>query len=219
MKKFTLIELLIVIAIIGILASILLPSLSKARAKARQSVCLSNQRQMHTAAFSYITKNNNFAPYDNHLSGAVDNWKNKTWFNRLIPDYLPEGTKVLGGASDVQFCPDGRQEINKWSSTISMNTLMSGFYYQSWNIKPEFEHILNATPDETMIFMDSHAATRGIWQSQMNETHLINASAEDRIARHLGKANVTFLDGHATSQNYQFFLDKNNDHTFFDPQQ
>lgn len=46
---FTLIELLVVIAIIGILAAIMFPVFSKAREKARQSTCLSNQRQLAMA--------------------------------------------------------------------------------------------------------------------------------------------------------------------------
>ena len=43
MKKFTLIELLFVVAILGILISILMPSLSKARKSAASSVCKSNE--------------------------------------------------------------------------------------------------------------------------------------------------------------------------------
>ena len=42
MKKFTLLELLVVVAIIGILSSMLLPSLRKARKEAMGSVCKSN---------------------------------------------------------------------------------------------------------------------------------------------------------------------------------
>ena len=57
-KKFTLIELLIVIAIIGILASILLPSLSKARESAMRAVCKSNISQNIRGMHLYANNNN-----------------------------------------------------------------------------------------------------------------------------------------------------------------
>ena len=59
---FTLIELLVVIAIIAILAAILFPVFAKAREKARQISCLSNEKQLGLGFLQYAQDNDELLP-------------------------------------------------------------------------------------------------------------------------------------------------------------
>ena len=61
-RAFTLVELLVVIGIIGLLVSILLPALNKARNAAQTVKCIANLRTIGQALHMYLEQNNNWIP-------------------------------------------------------------------------------------------------------------------------------------------------------------
>jgi prepilin-type N-terminal cleavage/methylation domain-containing protein/prepilin-type processing-associated H-X9-DG protein len=72
-RAFTLIELLVVIAIIAILAAILLPALARAKAKALQTACLNNLKQLQLCWLIYPDENGDVIPL-NPKNSAANAW-------------------------------------------------------------------------------------------------------------------------------------------------
>jgi len=73
-QGFTLIELLVVVAIIAVLVAMLLPAIQSAREKAREVVCLSNQRQIVLGVFMYLDDNRDvFSANDTSWPGLWGN--------------------------------------------------------------------------------------------------------------------------------------------------
>ena len=75
---FTLLELLVVVAIIGILLALLLPALSAAKARVRSTVCVNHLRQVGLAMEMYVSEGHRY-PLN------LDAWPTKTWMDRLAP--------------------------------------------------------------------------------------------------------------------------------------
>ena len=95
---FTLVELLMVIAVVGVLLAILIPILGRARASARTTICLSNARQMIAGIVSETATNGGKLPENRTL---VSNTAYVTWRHRLAESGLVGGA----GKDSVWVCP------------------------------------------------------------------------------------------------------------------
>jgi len=69
-KGFTLVEIMIVVAIIGLLAAIAIPNFIKARNQARKNICISNMRTLYHALEEYMIDTNTESAVDMSLTGV-----------------------------------------------------------------------------------------------------------------------------------------------------
>jgi prepilin-type N-terminal cleavage/methylation domain-containing protein/prepilin-type processing-associated H-X9-DG protein len=119
---FTLIELLVVIAIIAILASILFPVFAQARAKARQTSCLSNLKQISLATAMYKQDYDESFPYWNWIrscdyapSGcAGDGRLESLWISCIYP--YTKNSAIYACPSDTAYMTPANSQVWWWTS-------------------------------------------------------------------------------------------------------
>ncbi len=127
-SAFTLIELLTVIAIIGILAAIIIPTVGSVREKAQRAVDANNLREIAKAAMIYAADNNDRLPEPNTIPPTTLNASEKVFLwpgilarNRVITDptlYFAKNDPLFNGTyPDSIISPDNRSMLDSTFTT------------------------------------------------------------------------------------------------------
>lgn len=211
-KGFTLIELLVVIAIIAILAAILFPVFAKVREKARQTSCLSNEKQIGLGIIQYVEDNNETYP----VNSSVHFWSNG-WAVGVYPYVKSTG---------VFKCPDDPTTATAPNVPISYAinwNLVNTSLQSGSNIVAENLAVQNAPASTVLAFevqgqsfnptglvandySPSGVMDEGFWGGQLGGNSGQFATGSDPIkpidnisggAVHTSGANYLCCDGHA----------------------
>jgi prepilin-type N-terminal cleavage/methylation domain-containing protein len=191
---FTLVELLIVIAILAILCSLLLPSLSRTGSKAAAAQCISNLRQWGLAYRQYADDNKDFLPRRGQgvqPLGLID--RSDDWFNALTSYFgsqpyqqlFAANQKFQARAKSVFVCPAAIDPGSTHFLPYGMNMNLS-----PW-ILPKAAKITEVVRPLQVVAM---ADAPGPYSSTYPSSKPYSV-----IARHLGRVNLLFLTGQVNS--------------------
>jgi prepilin-type processing-associated H-X9-DG protein/prepilin-type N-terminal cleavage/methylation domain-containing protein len=215
-SAFTLIEAVIVVAIIALLAAILLPSLSLARKQARATVCMSNCKQIALAFIEYGVEYKGEYP---RTGCAMARGLKPGQEDMISPTDYWLAVLSRYSKSDLLFrCPEDRAEnfIN-WSGTdwdalsenqrqdISENKRWSSYVMNSW-VAEEYKCLSDMRQGQyTILIAESAPTMKGVGHLHPNEDWIDEKTAKADLAhdRHRGMANYIYVDGHVARMRFE----------------
>jgi len=187
-RGFTLIELLVVIAIIAILAAILFPVFARAREKARQTSCLSNEKQIALGVMMYAQDYDETLPAYYNFEASVPEGA-RYWMEVVMP-YVKN--------SQIFVCPSNSNRTLTGSYGCNYNWPFSNFEQSAW--PPEMGDSLGSItrPSEILMFLD------GSTYITLYDPGVASSGGGyygKPVGRHNDQCNVAFCDGHVKSYN------------------
>lgn len=214
-RSFTLIEMLVVVAIIGILAALLSPALQKALKRARSLNCVSRLHGISAAYFMYADDWHGFYPPCNMQ--AMSQYSYDMGWEKAFPSTLgvylgyPQFYAQTLGSNPIKeafrsspfVCPELSKEdipdlhrggygvntrVGSFEARVSDSWKAYGFCHKASSIKSPGTQARMADR-----YKDLHLGTTGVNIADLNNPHKANVD----LRRHLDGCNALFFDGHA----------------------
>lgn len=189
--NFTLLELLIVCAIIMLLASILLPALKKAHQTAKEIQCKNNLRQMSTGANMYT------GDYSGWIIPSfipAPTWSSGIWFNQLSGRYSSLCDYQIK-YPEIFTCPSEDTGFGHYNDGLFLYThYATNLWFCGKDDTSNYVWHNSSSvirPSEVVIFIDS----------DRKDNYGVSTGTTQVAFRHNGKCCVIYVDGHSESKN------------------
>jgi len=213
---FTLLELVLVIAIIAVLAALLLPALGKSKTKAEGMTCASNLRQLSLAWVLYADDNGELLVNNHGVPETLA--RRQTWANN-VEDWLdgPDNTNTIyltdsklgpyaNRSAKIYKCPSDREPAANGPRirSMSMNAMVGNPGELTNRFNPLYVQFYKAAqvpnPSMIFVFLDEHCDT-------LNDGFFVNRLEDYRWGNmpgsyHNGAVNLSFVDGHQESHRW-----------------